>query len=190
MVTIAVLLDRSDEVGLCMRRRCEKAAPRPRTNRLAMYVLPLLLSVGLAGCGGTAATSTSNVAAPTSTTVAFAEPSTPSTTIEASITSTSIATTTSATTTTTTLPATTVPTCRVSVPDPDAGGYFTVGFSSNQPGAAVALRAISARVFSATTNESGAASMRFSLGQLEPGRTINFVATVGAASCSTTYTTK
>jgi hypothetical protein len=75
------------------------------------------------------------------------------------------------------------------VPDPDENGYFIIGFTSNQPGAAVALKWGTARVLSATTNGNGAASIRLSLGRLQSGTTINFVATVGAAHCSTAYTT-
>ena len=164
---------------------------RQRRSCQAMAASLLCLGVGLIGCDGTRVAGTDSPASsmqPLASTSTF--PSAPSTNIEASTTSATVALTTTTTVveTTTAVSTTAVATCRVSVPDPDERGFFTIGFTSNQPEAAVALKAISSRTFRATTNSSGAASIRFSLGAPQPGRTINFVATVGAAHCSTAYT--
>jgi hypothetical protein len=155
----------------------------------AQAILLLCLCATAHACGGAAAQPAD--ASPTTTAAPVTTTATTSTTVATTIASTTTTTTTVTTTLapeTTTVPVTTVAWCRVLVPDPDEDGYFVIGFTSNQPGAAVAFKWGTARVLSATTNGNGAASIRLSLGRLQSGTTINFVATVGAAHCSTAYT--
>ena len=159
----------------------------------AQAILLVCLCATAHACGGAAAQSADGNPTTTAAPVTTAIPSTTAATTSTTATTTIASTTTTVTTTiaaeTTTVPVTTVAWCRVLVPDPDENGYFIIGFTSNQPGAAVALKWGTARVLSATTNGNGAASIRLSLGRLQSGTTINFVATVGAAHCSTAYTT-
>jgi len=85
------------------------------------------------------------------------------------------------------------PTCTASVSDPTpaGGGSETISITSNQPNAAISVTAHYATVdhtFTGTTDTTGSGSVTFSIGHPTSGFTVDVDVTVGAASCSTSFT--
>ena len=107
-------------------------------------------------------------------------------------------TTTSTTSPTTTAPTTSTtqaagPTCTATASDPTPGdgGSETISITSNQPSAPITATADYKTVdhtFTGTTDSTGSGSVTFSIGSPTAGFTVNVDVTVGAASCSTSFT--
>jgi hypothetical protein len=84
-------------------------------------------------------------------------------------------------------------TCSASVkfPAPGTGGEQTVYVSSNVPNASVAIAVhykTTTHPFTGSTNAAGTAAITFSIGRPTAGYRVNVGVTVGAASCSTSFT--